>query len=531
MNSIPDNTIQQEIRTWLIRANDLHLKGQWEQAEQLYRKILSRYPHHPEALHLLGLLMHQRGNHKAAIDLIGQAISINGRSPAYFVNRGVALLSNGMPDAAIEHFRAALKLSPGLAQAYLNLGNALRSQKKFSEAEFSYQQAIHSVPRLAEAHFNLGFLLQEQGKLDAAAACFRQTTRIQPGRCDAYYHLSRCMRMSGEGRQIASEILGVLNQGGISEKDAVHCHFALGKIYDDLGEYANAFRHYDQANQLEQKQAVFNREEHSRLIDWIIETFSADFLAMHREAGSTSDRPIFIVGMPRSGTTLVEQIVSSHSGVFGAGELEFWLEQGEQYGPSGIAAPSNQQIASFSEKYLAYLHTLSDSARFVTDKMPHNFLYLGLIHLAFPRARIIHCLRNPADTCLSIYCHKFTRLHGYATNLENLAFYYREYSRLIEHWRRVLPDNLFQGIRYEELVADQANTSRRMIEALGLEWEERCLDFHRNARLVSTPSNWQVQQPIYRDSLARWKNYLPFIAPLLPLAEEYKRDADEAPAR
>jgi tetratricopeptide (TPR) repeat protein len=514
-----------QIKAWLTRANDLHLQGQWDQAEALYRQVLSSQPGHPDALHLLGLLMHQRGNHKAAIDLIGRAIAINDRSPSYFVNRGVALLAAGMADAAIEHFQAALRLRPDLAQAYLNLGNALRSQKRFPEAADSYRQAIEFSPSLAEAYFNLGIVLQEQGDFDGAANNFRETARMQPRRCDAYFHLSKCMNMTGTGGQVAREIHGLLEMNGIDDAGAAYCHFALGKIYDDLGEYANAFRHYALANELEHKYASFDRAQHSRLVDWTISTFTAEFFAARRDYGSASRRPILIVGMPRSGTTLMEQIVSSHSGVHGGGELDFWLEQGSKFIPPGHEEMTLQQVRAVGAGYLANLERLSGSAEFVTDKMPHNFLRLGLIHLAFPQAKIIHCMRNPADICLSIFFNKFTRMHGYATSMDDLAFYYREYLRLMQHWRSVLPAATLLEVRYEKLVTDQENESRRLIESLGLAWEDQCLDFYRNRRVINTPSKWQARQPIYKHSLARWKNYLPYIPALVPLAEEYERAA------
>ncbi len=519
-----NTTTQKELHAWLVKADDLHLKGRLDEAEALYRKILAADPRHAQALHLLGVLSHQRGNPMAAVDLIGRAISVSAQTPDFYVNRGVALLAVGMPDAAIEHFRAALKLRPDLPQAYLNLGVAQGKQGKLSEAADSYRQAIKLAPGLAQAHFNLGAVLESQGNRDAAADSFRQATQLQPGRCDAYYLLTRSRGMSKDGAQVAREIHDVLERRNIDEKNASFCHFALGKIYDDIGDYAKAFEHYQRANALEHKRVSFDRAEHSARVDWIIQTFGAEFFASRRELGSTSARPILIVGMPRSGTTLIEQIVSCHSRVYGAGELEFWDLEAAGLGRAGVAALTREQVNALAERYLSYLGNLAGSAEIVTDKMPHNFLHLGLVHLAFPHAKIVNCLRNPADICLSIYFHKFTATHAYANDLENLAFYYREYHRLMEHWRRVLPPEILQEVRYESLVTDQETVSRALIESLGLEWEDRCLDFHRSQRVVRTPSEWQVRQPIYRHSVARWKNYLPYIAPLLPLAAEYDRD-------
>jgi tetratricopeptide (TPR) repeat protein len=516
-----------QIKAWLTRAHDLHMRGQGEQAEALYRQVLSSQPGHPEALHLLGLLMHQRGNHNAAIDLIGRAIAINDRSPAYFANRGIALLAAGMPDAAIEHFQAALRLKPDLAQAYLNLGNALRSIRRFPEAAEAYRQAIRFAPTHANAYFYLGILQQEQGDLVSAAESFRQAVKLHGTNSGAaYYYLARCRSLPPQdGARLARDILAFLQRGDIDQASASYCHYALGKIHDDLGDYAEAFRHYGEANRLEHEHLAFDRAQHTGLIDRMISTFDAEFFAARRHLGSASTRPILIIGMPRSGTTLVEQIISSHSRVFGAGELEFWMEQAARLGPAEVAGMTRAQVAQVEEKYLGYLRWLSAAAEFVTDKMPHNYLHLGLIHLVFPHAKFIHCTRNPADTCISIYCHKFTRPHAYACDLDDLAFYYREYRRLMDHWRKVLPPEILQEVCYEDLVADQEGTSRSLIGSLGLEWEDNCLDFHASDRVVVTPSNWQVRQPIYKQSLARWKNYLPHVAPLVPLAEEYEQAA------
>lgn len=521
-------TPRQELDAWLAEADALHAKRRWDEAEALYRRILTRDPRHAEAWHLFGLLAHQRGNPGAAIDRIGRALAIDGQSPisspTYYVNRGVALHAAGFFEAAVEHFMAALKLRPDLAEAHLNLGNALTRQRKLSDAADHYRRAVSLAPQLAEAHFNLGLVQQALGQSDAAAQSFRRTLALRPDRADAYYHLSRCRKVTTEGRELVQEVQGLLAQPNLPEADATSCHFALGKIHDDLGEYAEAFRHYDAANRLERTNASFDRGAHSHSVDATIKTFTRDFFHAHADFGSASNRPVFIVGMPRSGTTLVEQILASHSRVFGAGELEFWLRQREEADGPDAAAPDRSRIAALAARYLTLLEGLSGSAEFVTDKMPHNFLRLGLIHLAFPRARIIHCIRNPADTCLSIFFHKFTRAHGYATDLDDLAFYYGEYRRLMDHWRRALPGGILHEVRYEELVSTPEANIRALLATLGLAWEDACLDFHRSERRAATPSDDQVRQPIYRDSLARWRNYLPYIAPLLPLSEAYERE-------
>jgi hypothetical protein len=336
--------------------------------------------------------------------------------------------------------------------------------------------------------------------------------------------------MANDGGKLVQEIGSVLARRDLDEAGAIACHFALGKICDDQRDFATAFRHYDAANRLERRHARFDRAAHARAVDAAIKTFTTDFFASRAALGSASSRPVFIIGMPRSGTTLVEQILARHSRVFGAGELEFWMRQYARLGVSSIVQLDRDRSSALAAAYLAELEGLDASADFVTDKMPHNFLCLGLVHLVFPSARIVHCRRNPVDTCLSIYFQKFTRAHGYASDLDDLAFYYREYLRLMDHWRAVLPSAILHEVRYEDLVTHQEATSRALLAELEWTWEDRCLDFHSSDRRVATPSDWQVRQPIYRDSLDRWRRYAPYIAPLLPLADDYESgDRHEAP--
>jgi len=296
--------------------------------------------------------------------------------------------------------------------------------------------------------------------------------------------------------------------------------YALGKYNDDTRQYDAAFASYERANRLKRQLAgAFDRDEFSRSVDAIIAAHPAE--AMRGQAGgSGSRRPLFIVGMPRSGTSLTEQILASHPEVFGAGELRFWGLQVQKHlssMPSWMHdVPLLQDIAT---QYEAELQRHSAAASRVVDKMPGNFLNLGLIHAAFPQARILHTRRNPIDTCLSIYFQGFNNQHTYANDLDDLAFYYREYHRLMAHWRAVLPPEVLLDVPYEELVEDQEGWSRRIIDFIGLEWDERCLDFHETERKVGTASNWQVRQKIYKTSKERWRNYEKFVGPLLPLLE------------
>ena len=289
----------------------------------------------------------------------------------------------------------------------------------------------------------------------------------------------------------------MLEQPGRTDFDRALLHFALGKMQDDLGEYARAILHYDQGNELERRKLVFDRGAFATEVDRLIESFTPARFDRHAAPGTASEVPVCIIGMPRSGTTLVEQIVSAHPAVAGGGELTFWNDH--------TADPD--ATAGLAAGYVALLRRIGPEAARVTDKNPFNFLATGLIHLALPRARFIHCRRNPIDTCLSIFFTRFATPRPFAYDRGDLAFYYRQYQRLMAHRRTVLPPDRLLEVDYEALTADPEPVTRRMIEFCGLDWDDACLAPEGNRRVVRTASVWQARQPIYRSSVERWRNY------------------------
>jgi hypothetical protein len=298
-------------------------------------------------------------------------------------------------------------------------------------------------------------------------------------------------------------------------------HFSLGRIFDRLHRYGEAFEHYSAANQL--AKLNYNFDDEVQLCNRLKEIFSSEHLKSLPKAGNKSERPVFVVGMPRSGTSLAEQILSSHSEIYGAGELQHMNELvGSIRGitlskddfPECVVELDAGQMDQLANTYLAKLDDLSADAPRVVDKMPNNFHYLGLIGLLFPKARIIHCLRDPRDTCLSIYFQDFNQTHAYGSDLTILGRYYREYEKLMAHWRSVVDIPLYE-IHYADLVADQEKYSRELIEFCGLDWDDNCLDFYKAKRDVATASYNQVRRPMYKSSLERWRHYEPYIQPLL----------------
>jgi hypothetical protein len=314
----------------------------------------------------------------------------------------------------------------------------------------------------------------------------------------------------------------LLEEKNLTDDQKMNLSFGLGKAFEDLGQYEKSFHFILEANRLKRETFDYDISEDRVFIDNLKKTFDEQFIHQHSHSGYSSDAPIFIVGMPRSGTTLVEQILSAHPQVFGAGELRYMKImivdscsniEGLEY-PQCFAGFSENDFKEFGKAYVNELRQFSKEVKYITDKMPHNFLNIGLIKLILPNAKIIHCQRNPVDTCWSIFKNFFAGIHNYAYNLRELGEYYKLYEGLMAHWRTILPGFLFE-IQYEELVADQENQTRRLLEYCGLDWQDDCLSFHKSSRPVRTASSTQVRQPIYNNSVLLWKRYAKELQPLL----------------
>jgi len=373
-----------------------------------------------------------------------------------------------------------------------------------------------------EAQNNLGSLFQSMGQMEASIACYEKALAMNPEYSEAQYNLSK---IKPEQKQIPI-IEKKLKNPTVSELDSIHYHFALGYILNNANSYEKAFEHFCKANSLKRKAKFYNSQSHSDFIDSLIEIYSKNYFQDKITCGSESELPVFILGMPRSGTTLVEQIVSSHPQVYGAGELETirQIEKAitKQYEsslsyPECMSSCDKSTTLKLSSEYLEKLTNNSNEAIRVTDKMPRNFLRIGLIKTLLPKARIIHCQRNALDTCTSIYLNYG---NGYSFNLAELGQYYLDYVRLMKHWHNLFPSQILD-VKYEELVMHQERVSRQLIEYLGLEWDEKCLDFHKNKRIVNTSSFLQVRQPIYNNSINRWKHYEKHLGPLIEILQHH----------
>ena len=542
------------VEAHLNLGNILKAQGKLDAAIEGFRKVLKLKPDYAEAHNNIGNIFQDQGKLDEAIASYHQAISLKPDYAEAHNNLGSALQAQGKSDEAVESFRQALVFKPDFAEAGNNLGGVLKDQGRLEAAIACCREAVKLKPDLVGAHSNLGNALREQGDPDAAIESLDKALALEPGCIGAHAGLAAVYQDTGQfdtARIHLDQVLALepdhpaawavlaylrkmtlddrpwaekaqrLLKSRLKPQEEMRLSYALGKYHDDTRQYEAAFPYYERANRLKrQLVGPFDRDKFHRFIDRIITDHPVEIVRQRQAGSSDSRRPLFIAGMPRSGTSLTEQILASHPDVFGAGELRFWGKQAQEHGAALASgchdAALLRDIASRCE---AELLRHSTSALRVVDKMPGNFLYLGLIHAVFPQARILHTRRNPIDTCLSIYFQNFINQHEYANDLDDLAFYYREYRRLMAHWRAVLPPEVFLDVPYEEVVEDQEGWSRRMIDFIGLEWDERCLNFHETERKVGTASNWQVRQKIYKTSKERWRNYEQFVAPLLPLLE------------
>ena len=542
------------VEAHLNLGNVLRAQGRLDEAVECFRNTIKLKPDYAEAYNNLGGVLREQGDPEAAIANFRKALELKPDMAGAHNNLGMALQIQGKLDEAVDSFEQALMLKPDYAEAGNGLGNVFKEQNKLDAAIACYREVLKFSPDMAGVHSNLGNALLEQGDREAAAGSFRKVLELEPDYIDAHIglgtvyqdtgrfadaktHLDRALELKPEhpaawaalpalrkmtpDDQSWAETAQRLLVDDPKPQVAMGLCYALGKYHDDTRQYDAAFGYYARANRLKGERAgPFDRDGFRHSVDRIIAAHPAGVMRQPQAGSSDSRRPLFIVGMPRSGTSLTEQILASHPDVFGAGELRFWGKQAQEHGAALASGYHDAALlGDIASRCEAELQRHSASALRVVDKMPGNFLHLGLIHAAFPQARILHTQRNPIDTCLSIYFQAFNDQHTYATDLDDLAFYYREYRRLMAHWRAMLPPEVFLDVPYEALVEDQEGWSRRIIDFIGLEWDERCLNFHETERKVGTASNWQVRQKIYKTSKERWRNYELFVAPLLPLLE------------
>ena len=532
--------------------------GRAEEAVAHYRQVLAVKPDSAEAHFNLGNVLLALGRHQEAVAHYEQALAIRSDYAEAHNNLGHALLAVGRAGEAIGCYVRAIAVRPGFAEAYDNIGCALQKLERFKEAIAYHERALVIRPDYAEAHTHLGGALHRLDLAEDASAHCRKSIALNPNYADAHYglgialealgradeshnaleraaqlaprraqyHLALALSRrfsAGDARLTVMEEL-LRDPALLSEEDRICLHFALGKAFADLEQHEPSFRQFLQGNALKRRQTGYDEAATLRLFERIQTVFTRELIQEKRGGGDPSRSPVFVVGMPRSGTTLIEQILASHSKVFGAGELEefgkavFGVSKangGSVTFPEIVPALSAEQLRQLGKNYLEAIGAAARPAERIVDKLPLNFAFVGLIHLALPNARIIWARRDPIDTCLSCFSTLFGGDQPHTYDLGELGRYYRAFQAVMEHWRTVLPEGVVLEVRYEDVVEDLEGQARRMLRHCGLEWEEACLAFHQTQRSVRTASVVQVRRPIYRSSVGRWRPYAHLLQPLL----------------
>ena len=520
--------------------------------------MLGAAPELPGAALNYALLARATGRPGLALELAGRAVASQPKEAAAHATLGNLLLERERVRDAVAAYRAALALDPGHVNARFNLGSALRRSgepeaaadelrrlvERFPEdpdfrtalggalldsgrpreAIAAQERVLARSPEHPDALIELGLAYVDVGEFEAAGRCYRRVIDGRPDRPEVWLNYSKTRRFGPADEPEIEEAEAEAARLDARPEPGPECgdvHFALGKMYDDLGEYDRGFEHFQRGNEILARHVPLDPRGPERLAEDLEAGFGPAWFERVRGWGDPSPRPVFIVGMPRSGTTLVEQILASHPDVHGAGELiripnlaQGLLRAGAPGSlPAALGALRREDLEAAARDYLAYVGARAGGAARTTDKLPENYHHLGLIAAILPNARIVHVVRDPMDVCVSNYLVRFQRGHAWSYGFDSLAREHRAYERLMAHWRAVLPSPMHEQ-SYESLVASPESESRRLVEFCGLEWDERCLDFHLTERSVHTASGWQVRQPIYRRSVGRWRSYERCLGPL-----------------
>lgn len=529
----------------------------YEEAEIYYRKAIAAVPNNLEPKNNLGATLVQLNKPHEALEILEQVLARNPRYVEAQCNKGCALNALGREIEALSAFYKTLEYDPRYAQAYAGISRVELDLSHDEKAAEMALKAIECDPKMAEAYSALGMAQLSQGHPEKARASLEKALDLDATLSSARLGLGNILLEEGHIKEAEEIFQSVIDEDGADDMSALFnlaqarknktdddlvkrleakaqeietltgskpmfLHFALGKVYDDIGAHEKSFTHYLEGCRLKRSKITYDANAKDAQVERIKTTFTKDYIQSMKGAGCASKTPIFVLGMPRSGTTLTEQIIASHPDVFGAGELYDMLDIANWEGkngpvvfPENISAMSKAQIKAMGEAYVAGLKDRAPKSKRITDKMPANFFQIGLIHTILPNAKIVHVNRHPLDTCISCFTRLFAHNQDNSYDLYELGRFYRGYHTIMNHWRSVLPKNSFYDIQYEDLVDDTENQAKALIKYCDLEWNESCLAFHENKRNIRTASVTQVRQPIYKSSVARWKKYEKFLSPLI----------------
>jgi tetratricopeptide (TPR) repeat protein len=508
------------VRQLLQQGVNAQAVGDFARAATCYREALAQQPGQPDALHLLGTISLSVGDVDTAEDLLKRAVATKGSDPALRINLANALIQKRDTKTAEVHLRKALKLDPGNPAARCFLANCRSLDGDARAAREIYEAVLSRHPEHPQATLGCADVCLTLGELNTARGLYRKVHGWGTAPALALAGLAACEKLAADSTE-AVEIERWLRRPGLKAVEYIGLRYAAGRIAEDAGRYDEAFEHFAEAKRLG---GVRYDIEATRRTNAAFESlFTRDFFADRKGHGDPTTRPIFVVGMPRSGTTLTEQILSSHPDVAGAGELgditliagSLGFHQGDlRELAKRVRGLTPADIRKLAKRYLTVLDGVSNTALHVVDKMPDNYRFLGLIALMFPNAKIIHCRRDPLDTCMSCFTTPLVaRNHAYAADLTSLGLHYREYMRLMQHWQSVLPSPMFES-SYELMTEEPEQQSRQLVDFVGLPWDPACLSFHEQEGSVQTISRVQVRQPLYRSSVGRWRRYDSHLAPL-----------------
>jgi len=531
-------------------------RGDNKKALDYYRRSAASNPNYLEPLNNLGALLLEEDRTPEAEEVLSKALRLHPGFPDAICNMGGVHLAREENETALEHYRRALSLRPTYVEAQMGIAKTLQAMEKLNDAEMAavraiqfdeynpkthallagiqtelskpeqaeaaYERALRLKPDSNDALLGLGYLCTENGQLERARELFERAIEIKPDNFAAHVQLVQTSKVKIGDPHFSALQREEQKMADHSDNRRLSLHFALGKGYDDIKEYDKAFPHYLAGCRIKRARISYDGATAAQQFSELKNIFSKNFIDRLRGSGDPSAMPIFVLGMPRSGTTLTEQIIASHPDVFGAGELPELLRIAHRKThPATSSFPDNlryldgKTLSAWGAEYVSSVQLRAPHAKRITDKMPANFFTVPLIHLMLPNAKIIHVNRNPVDTCLSCFTRLFQRKQEHTYDLAELGRYYADYARLMDHWRAVLPVGSFYDVQYEDIVADQAGEARKLLAYCGLEWDDACLDFHKTKRQVRTASVTQVRQPIYTSSVERWRKYEKFLGPLL----------------
>lgn len=535
--------------------------GELPQAQQLCNQILEADAENPDAFFVLGLVAEKLGDIESARKLVAAACRARPNStnmcaglgqihlkredyasaeacwyhytelkpsdPVGWQNLSAASYNRASFDVSEVAARKAAELLPGKAELHRNIALACMKLDKPTEAEASLLKALELDPEDAESHFAYGQFLMQKGDLEAAYECLLKSLELNPRRAGTYKELISFQKVKSYDDTV-KQAEALYEDTRISAIERAHLAFALGKAWEDLGDYDKSFEYYTEGNQIRRDTWEYDLEDDRQDAEEIMRLFSKGFLDARCQGRDDGEALLFIVGMPRSGSTLTDQILSSHPDVAGAGEIDalrnfvsvFTRTEGKRMDMQKLIDATDEQLKVAAGKYLEMIREHYGDVMRITDKALPNLWMIGAIRLFFPKARILHCSRNPLDNCLSIFAHDFEGfLFKYGYNLKELGEYYSLYLRMMDHWREVLPGDVFLDVDYQALVADPEKEVRRLLDFCGLSWHEDCLHFYKAKRQVKTSSMTQVRQPIYRSAVNRWERYKEHLDPLIEALE------------